>query len=163
VTLWRISNHADLKGFGGLRASGRWHTAGRAIVYLAEHPALCLLEVMAHDVAPGDLPLSYQWLKIEAERSMRIRPVPDLPRDWTSNVTLTRAIGDRWLTEAGTPLMKVPSVLAPESSNYLFNPVHARAGAARVVATFSHPLDRRLVRASFAARRSSEYVRGRDP
>ena len=96
----------------------------------------------------GDLPLTYQWLKVEAERSMRIRPVRQLPRDWISDVTLPRAIGDRWLTEAGTPLMKVPSVLAPESSSYLFNPVHARARAARVVAIFSHPLDRRLVQAS---------------
>ncbi|MGH7819352.1 MAG: RES family NAD+ phosphorylase, partial [Candidatus Binatia bacterium] len=47
MTLWRISNHSELKGIGGLRASGRWHTAGRPIVYLAEHPALCLLEVLA--------------------------------------------------------------------------------------------------------------------
>ena len=28
VTLWRISQHADLSGVGGLYASGRWHTRG---------------------------------------------------------------------------------------------------------------------------------------
>ncbi len=40
--LWRISNYADLKGIGGLRASGWWHYAGQPVVYFAEHPALTL-------------------------------------------------------------------------------------------------------------------------
>lgn len=146
MTLWRISNHGDLKGVGGLRASGRWHTAGRPIVYLAEHPALCLLEVLAHDVDAGDLPRRYQWLKIEARRSMSVESASGLPRDWLTDTATTRAIGDRWLAESRTPLLKVPSVLAPESANYLLNPAHTRARAARVIAAFSYPLDPRLGR-----------------
>ncbi|MGH7899816.1 MAG: RES family NAD+ phosphorylase, partial [Candidatus Binatia bacterium] len=125
---------------------GRWHTAGRPIVYLAEHPALCLLEVLAHDVSTGDLPRSYQWLKVEADRSMRIRSVGDLPDDWRSDRASTRAVGDRWLAESRTPLLKVPSVVAPESWNYLLNPAHARAHAVRVTTRFSYPLDRRFAR-----------------
>ena len=146
MTLWRISNHADLRGVGGLRASGRWHTAGRPIVYLAEHPALCLLEVLAHDVDAGDLPRGYRWLKVEAKRSMRIEPVRELPRAWTADLGTTRTIGDRWLVERRTPLLSVPSVVAPESFNYLLNPAHPRAYAARVVTTFAYPLDPRLAR-----------------
>jgi RES domain-containing protein len=144
VTLWRISNHADLEGVGGLRASGRWHTAGRPIVYCGEHPALCLLEVLAHGVETGNLPRRFQWLKIEAPRAMRLESVGSLRRDWATDAAHTRAIGDRWLAESSAPLLRVPSVVAPESSNYLLNPVHARARAARIVAIFSYPLDPRL-------------------
>jgi RES domain-containing protein len=147
VTLWRISNHADLTGIGGLRASGRWHTAGRPIVYLAEHPALCLLEVLAHDVDAGDLPRAYRWLKVETGRGQQgVVSARDLPRAWATDLTWTRTTGDRWLAEGRTPLLRVPSALAPEASNYLLNPVHSRARAARVVATFAYPLDPRLAR-----------------
>jgi hypothetical protein len=48
MVLWRISNFAGLKGIGGLRALGRWHFAGRPVVYLAEHPAGALLETLVH-------------------------------------------------------------------------------------------------------------------
>ena len=144
MTLWRISNHADLTGIGGLRASGRWHTAGRPIVYLAEHPALCLLEVLAHDVDAGDLPRAYRWLKVKTGRAPGVLSVRNLPRAWATDLTWTRTTGDRWLAQARTPFLRVPSVLAPESFNYLLNPAYSRARAARVVATFAYPLDPRL-------------------
>ncbi|MGH7855745.1 MAG: RES family NAD+ phosphorylase [Candidatus Binatia bacterium] len=146
MTLWRVSNHADLKGLGGLRASGRWHTAGRPIVYLGEHPALCLLEVLAHDVDAGDLPGGYRWLKVETGRRMGVKSVRQPPHGWTADLTSTRTIGDRWLAEMRAPLLRVPSVLAPEAFNYLLNPAHPRARAARVVTTFAYPLDPRLAR-----------------
>ena len=145
MTLWRISNHADLKGIGGLRASGRWHTAGRPIVYLAEHPALCLLEVLAHDIETGDLPRGYQWLKVELRRSTKVESV-HLPQAWMTDPTSTRTLGDRWLTSARTAVLRVPSVLTPESFNYLLNPAHRGARTARVVSACPYPLDPRLAR-----------------
>ena len=42
MILWRISRHRDLSGEGGLRAAGRWHEAGRPVVYLAESPAAAM-------------------------------------------------------------------------------------------------------------------------
>ena len=146
MTLWRISNHTDLTGIGGLRASGRWHTAGRPIVYLAEHPALCLLEVLAHDVEAGDLPRGYQWLKVETRRSTRVESMRELPRTWMTDLASTRMLGDRWLTKAKTALLRVPSVLAPESFNYLLNPAHRGARGALVVSASPYPLDPRLAR-----------------
>jgi RES domain-containing protein len=115
-------------------------------VYLAEHPALCLVEVLAHDLGTADLPSAYRWLQIDIGRAPRVASVRDLPRKWKQDVTWTRATGDRWLAEARTPLLKVPSALAPASYNYLLNPAHARAQAARLVATFAYPLDPRLAR-----------------
>jgi RES domain-containing protein len=115
-------------------------------VYLAEHPALCLLEVLAHDVDAGDLPRAYRWVKVEIGRALEVVSVGNLPRAWATDLTWTRAKGDRWLAEGRTPLLRVPSVLAPEAFNYLLNPAHSRARAARVVATVAYPLDSRLAR-----------------
>ena len=45
MRLWRISDFADLAGEGGLLVSGRWHSRGRRIVYLSDHPATALIEI----------------------------------------------------------------------------------------------------------------------
>ena len=63
TTLWRVSDFVDLIGEGGLRASGRWHTEGRLIVYLADCPASALLERIVHMTDMYDeafLPRFYQ-------------------------------------------------------------------------------------------------------
>ncbi|MEM1233582.1 MAG: RES family NAD+ phosphorylase, partial [Pseudomonadota bacterium] len=46
---------ADLSGEGARRHGGRWNSPGRPAVYLSEHPALALLEIMVH----LDLPLEF--------------------------------------------------------------------------------------------------------
>ena len=150
MTLWRISNHTDLTGMGGLRASGRWHTAGRPVVYLAEHPALCLAEVLAHDLDAGDLPAGYQWLRIETASTTRVESVRALPAAWTSDFGATRGMGDRWLRAGRTVLLRVPSALAPDSFNYLLNPAHQRARDLRVARAYRYPLDARLTRSRSA-------------
>ena len=83
--LWRISNHASLSGDGGLYASGRWHTRGRRVVYLADHPASALLEVMVHlEIDAEDLPTHYQLLGVDVPDDLaseeRQRPPRGLAR-----------------------------------------------------------------------------------
>jgi RES domain-containing protein len=52
-----------------MRTDGRWHVRGQRVVYLSEHPALALLEVLVHlEVDPADVPTSYQLLTIELPR-----------------------------------------------------------------------------------------------
>jgi RES domain-containing protein len=148
VTLWRISNHITLTGDGGLRASARWHTRGRRIVYCAMHPAAALLEALAHlELALDDLPAAYRLLKIDAPGNLAVTKVSldDLPRDWIVRTNATREIGDRWLEAAQTPLLSVPSALVPETFNMLLNPEHEHAGRITVVSTSRHVIDPRLL------------------
>jgi RES domain-containing protein len=63
MELWRISNYADLSGIGGVRAAGRWHSQGRRIVYLADHPSSALLEMLVH-MDRDLIPSTYQLLRI---------------------------------------------------------------------------------------------------
>jgi RES domain-containing protein len=146
--LWRISNHSTLDGRGGLETSARWHTQGRPIVYLAESVAGALLEVLVHlDLSPVRLPKSYRLLKVEApdDISLEVLSAANLGEDWVSDETLTRTIGDQWLASKRTALLRVPSAIAPETSNVLLNSAHVDARRLRIASHREYPWDLRLI------------------
>ncbi len=139
MTLWRLSNHADLGGRAGMRAPGRWHSVGHPIVYLAEHPACCLAEALAHDLRMAELPRQAQWLEIAVDAAVAIDAVDALPKGWTQEVSVTRRVGDAWLRGRSAALLRVPSALAPSTSVYLLNPRHADAARVVVSRVLAHP------------------------
>jgi RES domain-containing protein len=150
MALWRISNYADLRGIGGLRAPGRWHYAGQPIVYLAEHPALVLLEILVHmEVASvGQLPDGYQLLRVEVGDDVPVAEIAgaDVPEDWRQNPDWTRGAGTEWLqTEAGA-VLKVPSAVVPFAHNFLLNPAHPAADAVRIVEALHVKHDERILK-----------------
>jgi RES domain-containing protein len=144
MILWRISRHRDLSGAGGLKASGRWHYAGQPIVYLAGSPPAALLEVCVHTSA-NDVPPEFTLLKIEGPDSevSFIQP-EDLPQDWRTRLEATRDLGTTWLRAKEGALLQVPSAIVPETTNFLFNPIHVDAAKFRITDVFSYPFDIRL-------------------
>lgn len=149
MVLWRISNHVSLAGDGGLRASGRWHTRGRRIVYCSQSPAAALLEVLVHlEIDIRDFPTRYRLLKLHAPDDLVVEEVGprDLPDDWLESTDLTRAIGDRWLELGRSPLLSVPSAIVPETVHVLLNPAHQDAERVAVRHTSEHAIDPRLLR-----------------
>jgi len=149
VILWRISRHPELDGAGGLRASARWHTRGRPIVYCAPNPAGALLEALVHaEVDIEDLPVSFRYLEIEAPDALAVEAVDPgaLARSWRTDLPATRRAGDLWLQSGRTALLRVPSAIVPETWNILINPRHAESEQVRVVRIHSHGLDPRLLR-----------------
>lgn len=147
MRLWRISEHADLSGEGGLRFSGRWHSRGARILYLADHPASTLVETLVHlEIDPEDLPDRYQLLAVDIPDNVGFEAIEEdqLPANWRDQTPLTRALGDRWLRDARTALLRVPSATVPFAVNWLLNPAHADAAHARIVAIIRAPFDRRL-------------------
>lgn len=147
MILWRISNYGTLDGRGGLLASARWHTQGRPVVYLAETPAGALTEILVHlELDLNNLPATYKLLKAETPDNISIRAVAksDLAADWREDIVLTRTIGDEWLAAGSTALLKVPSVIIPETHNFLLNPRHAGAARVKVIWHREYPWDQRL-------------------
>ena len=145
MRLWRISAFADLTGEGGLRTAGRWHTRGRRIVYLADHPASALLEILVHlEVDFDDLPTSYQLHAVDIDEGVAFDAVDVMPANWRDNSDFTRAVGDRWIAENRTALLKVPSAIMPVASNWLLNPGHVDSAKAHIVDSFHVPYDPRL-------------------
>jgi RES domain-containing protein len=149
MTLWRISNHSDLEGLGGERSDGRWHTAhrGSRVVYLAEHPALALIEALANLKGnPALFPDRYQLMKIKAADTVpaAVFPADTLSGAWRQNLRETQSAGNSWLNEANSALLAVPSAPSPESLNYLFNPRRAEANSIVVEWCKSLAYDKRL-------------------
>ena len=144
MVLWRISRHHDLSGTGGLRAAGRWHYAGRPIVYLAETPAAALLEVCVHTSA-NDVPPEFTLLKI-AGPDLDIPSITagELARDWRLRPEVTRDLGSAWLEQGESVMLRVPSAIVPETMNYLFNPAHRQGPEFRIVEAIGYPFDPRL-------------------
>jgi len=148
MILWRISRHAKLNGQGGLLASARWHSAGHRIVYFAETPAGALIEALVHlELAPGSYPSHYGLVKAETIDDISIHRLgrAELAGGWPGNVILTRTRGDEWLASRATALLRVPSVIVPETFNVLLNPEHPQAVDVRVLWHAQYPWDERLL------------------
>src|SRR5882757_3909852 len=144
MVLWRISRHQDLRGMGGLKASGRWHHAGQAIVYLAQTPASALLEVCVHTSA-SDVPPAFTLLNIQGpDLEVPSIPIVSLPKDWQTLLEVTRDLGTAWLEKKRSVLLRVKSAVLPETANYLLNPSHKQAAKFHVAEVFSYPFDLRL-------------------
>ena len=153
MRLWRISIYNDLTGMGGEFSKGRWHTPapGKRIVYLAEHPALALLETIVNlKGRPEDRAENYQLLRIEAPDDIAVEQIEEqsLPENWRETPTLTRSLGDAWLERQTSAFIAVPSAPGPESKNYLLNPNHP--DSEKITVTWSRWLryDRRFFRLS---------------
>lgn len=149
MTLWRISNYIDLRGEGGLRASGRWHTRVRRVIYCAGTPAAALLEILVHlEIEVEDLPRRYHLLKLDVPDALAVEHIllAELPKTWIERPDVTRALGDAWLAAGRTALLGVPSALAPETSNVLINPMHREAARIKISQVSEHAIDPRLMK-----------------
>lgn len=132
-----------------MSAAGRWHTAGRPIVYCAPNPATALLEVLVHaKVDIENVPVGYRYLEIETPDSLAIEDVDmgALGRAWRTDLEATRRAGDEWLRSGRTALFRVPSVIVPATWNVLMNPRHLESAQARIVRVHSYAIDPRLLR-----------------
>jgi RES domain-containing protein len=139
VLAWRLCREpfADLKGDGASIFGGRWNSPGLPLVYAASTAALTVLEVRVHlDLPPELLPADYTLLTIDLD-DLVAELVEDLPAD-------PQAFGDAWLATLRTPVLCVPSAIVPESPNFLLNPRHPNATAARITGQRRFTFDQRL-------------------
>jgi RES domain-containing protein len=147
MELWRISNYGDLSGLGGIRAAGRWHSRGRRIVYLADHPSSTLLEMLVH-MDRDLIPSTYQLLRIVVPSDIAIETigVDKLPADWRTETMTSRQLGDQWLDRSASALLQVPSAISQQGHNFLLNPAHPDAAKIVVAEIFRAPFDERLLK-----------------
>ena len=100
-----------------------------------------MLEVRAHLDLPFELlPEDYVYSAIDVD-GLDIEDV-SLP----ATEPECREIGDTWLQECRTPLLRVPSVIIPVGRNILINPLHPKAVAIKVSAQYPCIFDQRLWR-----------------
>lgn len=146
ATLWRLAQDwLDLDtgavlcaaedfscaGRGAAAVGGRWNSVGSVVIYLADSFALAQLEKRVH--TPLRPPREMVAVEVSVPAAvLEAAQTPVLPAgwnadnvDWSVGRTATQAIGDAWLVEGATLLLRVPSVVVPAGWNYLLNPAHA--------------------------------------
>lgn len=129
-----------IAGGGGLYSSGRWHTAGRPIVYMSQSLSLAAHEIAVH-YPRGKHALTFVMSRIivpdALATTLAVVDVTALPAGWDAQPPrwVTQAIGDSWLLSESSAVLQVPSVIIPGEFNYLINPVHPRFEAIKA----SHP------------------------
>jgi RES domain-containing protein len=127
----------DLSGKGAELAGGRWNSKGVAMLYTSSSIALCLCELAVH-LPFGIVPKDYYLLTIEFPDNLSISELKappsarggggpgGLPKDWRSvpHAQSTQNIGDQFIAEGKSLVLKVPSAIVPADFNFLFNPAH---------------------------------------
>jgi len=136
-------------GTGGLYGAGRWHSAGKRIVYLAENLSLAAHEILVH-YPKRKHALKFVMSAIEIPDHLVVTlaalGVTKLPDGWDSQPPrhVSQSIGDSWLATKASAALRVPSVIIPGEFNYLLNPEHSDFGAIRATAPKPFSFDPRL-------------------
>ncbi|WP_338923792.1 RES family NAD+ phosphorylase (plasmid) [Pseudomonas silesiensis] len=118
------------RAFNGVcagRFGGRWHSKGRDCLYFADSPALSVLEVFVH-LGHDEIIQSYDLFELTLPSKMVLRANPEsLPESWRSEPASqeTAAFGDAWIDTGSSLALAVPSVIVPQSWNYLINIQHS--------------------------------------
>jgi RES domain-containing protein len=149
ISIWRIASQGltwkanDLSGNGSARYPGRWNSLDRPIVYSSSSIALACLETVVHLAGDDPLPFPRQLVRItipshhwqqrkrfanEELSGWASAPTPEHAEDW---LAATRAWGDAWLLGCESLLAEVPSVIVPEETNLLLNPLPPAHGVNR--------------------------------
>ena len=125
---WRIvkAKHAATAFFGKGAADngGRWNSRGVAAVYASITKSLAVLESLVHLNPP--VRFKFVAFRLEFEDALvELFSLKKLPPDWQNEPPppSTQQIGDRWVREARSAVLALPSVITGEI-NYLLNPAH---------------------------------------
>ena len=132
-------------GRGGLYGKGRWHTAGRPIVYTAQSTSLAMAEALVHIQRSNNIEPFSRW-EIEVPDAL-ILDAPKMRAGWRNDISLTQAFGNAWLSPQSSVGQLVPSAIVPNEMNCLINPAHA-GFSLRWVVSGPHPFafDSRLTK-----------------
>jgi len=142
AVLWRIATDTphyrsdDRSGKGAEMTGGRWNRMGTAMLYLSASRALACLETLVH-FGVRTLPFNRYLIRVEVPaRIWKDRVVfdPKAHVGWDAEPPGQVSLdwGTDWARSMASLLAEVPSVIVPEESNVLLNPLHPRMRDVRV-------------------------------
>jgi len=101
------------------------------------------------------LPLDLMAIEIEVPPRIKVAEIAasDLPRNWRRHPVppALQRLGNDWLAQAQTVVLRLPSALVPTESNLLLNPLHRDFRDIRIIRRIRFAFDERLVARSGSA------------
>jgi RES domain-containing protein len=148
MRIFRIGDerHPIWDGTGAALVGGRWNSPGKPIIYGSLSYSCAMLEILAH-ANIGRIPTTHRLVIVEVPDGVSIERhgVDSLPAGWDAEDSASATtFGDRWLAEARSAILIVPSVVARLDSNALVNPLHPDARQLRPADPVRVIWDRRL-------------------
>ncbi len=114
-------------GEGARLYGGRWNGIGTAVVYASETRSLAVLETVVH-LEQAEFLDRFRIAELSFDSSLVIElPRAALPRRWRADPPgrSVQSVGDAWVRNGESAVLKVPSVLVDDEHNFLINPAHA--------------------------------------
>lgn len=140
VCVWRIATDTsaytadDLTGTGAKASGGRWNAPGTPLLYTSQNAALACLETIVH-LKAASLPFNRYLVRFDIPDKVWARADtlawPSAPVGWDALPYGKVSIdyGTQWSKALTSALLLVPSIIVPEESNILINPLHPDATA----------------------------------
>lgn len=128
MDVYRITKirYADsLVASGG---AARWNERGYFVIYTAASRALACLENVVHRNGEG-LQDDFRVMLIHIPDSLPIQTISldQLPVNWSlpESYPTCQILGHDWLRQGKSAVLRIPSAIIPNESNFLINPQHA--------------------------------------
>lgn len=133
-----------------LVASGfpaRWNSKDVKVIYTAQSRALACLENVVHRSSKG-LQKNFRVLQIFVPDDIVSQEIKetDLITGWKKfdKMPYTQSLGDQWVSEAKSAILKIPSAIVSGDSNYLINPAHKDFKKVKLLRTDPFEFDDRI-------------------
>jgi RES domain-containing protein len=150
IRVWRLCKRSRaasaFDGRGAAQNPGRWNGSGIAVVYTAESRSLASLEVLVHTEDTQVLAaVNWAMIPVSIDESL-IEILHALPVDWRRLPAplSTREAGTRWVAEARSAVLQVPSIVMDGEFNYILNPRHADFARLEIGEPLAFSFDPRL-------------------
>lgn len=131
--------------------AGRWNSEGEGMLYTGASASLSCLEVLAHKSGAALNSGKFSMAVIEipdnvAMTEISLQLLQDLNLEWFKVIhyPITQKLGNQWILEMKSAVLKVPSAIVDREYNYLLNPLHPDFSKIKVVDVIPFNFDSRL-------------------
>ena len=148
MELFRITRSryvSDLSGKGAYERGGRWNSPGTYALYTAQSRSLAMVESLVYlsDLPPDD-EYKIAVLYVPDDLFVSTVDIGQLSANWREDQKRTQQLGDQWLTERSSLLLRVPSIIVKSEHNYVVSPGHLMMTRIKIVDIEPFSFDWRL-------------------
>jgi RES domain-containing protein len=148
MIVYRISNTVysdDISGTGAKLNGARWNSVGMPMLYTTQHISLAVLEMLVNtNFKDYSIALDLLYIQLPTNPSTTEIKLSKIKDNWKEDASYTKFIGDEFIKQQQSLLLKVPSAVINEEFNFLANPLHNDFKKIKIIKTKSFWPDQRL-------------------
>lgn len=148
MIVYRISSAAysnDISGTGAKLMGSRWNSRGVPVLYTSQYISLSVLEMLVNtNFKDYAVALDLMYINFPDGLSVTHIDLKHLKKNWKEDFEYTRYMGDEFIKQKESLILRVPSAVIQEEYNYLANPLHPDFKKIKLVKIKSFRPDDRL-------------------